>query len=465
MSLSARILPLVVVLPLALAADDPPLPARMAIVDGGITEDENGTSFWIEVESDLPERTSIELEAWLGAAKLSASLSRAYVPATGKCVVKIGPFDKPLLPAEYQLKAIVCSVEGRQDRELSDYFRAWGGRSLTEVRSVRYGTADLEAQERKKEDEILLDWLRRAEALQEEAIRMGDAYRAKKAWHNPNDGKGRFDPRAFLSWAEKALDEYWALSNERDQYFNKYAATYRHLTWMSSLVEILLSLRLILIDYMIQPICKRNRLEMPRKAELVEAFIKPPRDACIEKNRGMFKEVYRAIGAWKADRTFDQLVLSPDRCPSGFGLAHAPEPLKVALGGNPFYAQPPAPPSCGAFGDWFGAGPIASETVAMYCLFLSRGSTATKWDGTEKLPDLHDFHPHAGVYAFDFSSENGVKNFLERLRRIKKEKKRDIAFVRRDFLVVVIDELDEKGRDAATLLKSHYEQVLGVDAE
>lgn len=461
---SLRLLP-VLVLSLALAADDPPIPARMAVVDGGVREDEKGPVFWLEIESDLPENTSIELEAWLGTAKLSGALSRAYVAATGKCVVTVGPFDKALLPAEYAIKAIVPSIEGRQDRGLREYFSAWGGRPLVEARGVRYGTPEQEAAGRKKEDEIILDWLRRAEALQEEVISAGDAYRSKKIWHNPNDGNGRFDSRQFLSWVEAALDKYWALSTERDQYYAAYEATYRHQTWMSSLVEILLSLRLIEIDYMIQPICKRNKLEMPRKAELVEAFMKPPRDACIEKNRGMFKEVYRAIGAWKGDRTFDQLTLPPDKCPPGYGLAHAPEPLKVPLGGNPYLASPPTAPTCGAFGDWFGAGPIAGDTLSAYCLFLSQGSTAAKWGGTEQAPDLHDFHPHAGVYAFDFGSENALKNFLERLRGLKKESKKEIAFLHRDFLVVVIDRLDEKGADAVVGLKAHYEQVLGTSAE
>lgn len=462
---SLRLLPLLLVLPLALGADDPPLPAQMRVVDGGIKDDEKGPVFWLEVESDLPENTSIELEAWLGVAKLSGSISRAYVAATGRCVVTVGPFDKALLPAEYAIKAIVASIQGRQDRGLTEYFRPWGGRSLVEARGVRYGTPEQEQAGRKKEDEIVLDWLRRAEALQEEVIQAGDAFRAKKIWHNPNDGNGRFDPKSFLSWCETALEAYWKLSAERDQYHAAYEAAYRHKIWMSSFVEILLSLRLIEIDYMIQPICKRNKLEMPRRAELVEAFMKPPRDACIEKNRGMFKEVYRAIGAWKGDRSFDQLPLPPDKCPGGYGLAHAPEPLKVPLGGNPYHASPPTAPTCGAFGDWFGAGPIASDTMSAYCLFLSQGSTATKWGGTEQAPDLHDFHPHAGVYAFDFGSENALKNFVERLRGLKNETKKDLAFVRRDFLVVVIEKLDEKGADAAVALKAHYEQVLGASAE
>ncbi len=465
MSSSLRLLPLLFVLPLALAADDPPLPAQMTLVDGGVREDEKGVVFWLEIESDLPESTSIELEAWLGTAKLSGALSRAYVAATGKCVVTVGPFDKALLPAEYAVKAIVPSVQGRQDRGLTEYFRPWGGRSLLETRGIRYGTAEQEQAGRKKEDEILLDWLHRAEALQEEVIQAGDAFRSKTIWHNPNDGTGKFDPKQFLSWCEAALEKYWKLSTEREQYYAAYEATYRHMTWMSSLVEILLSLRLIEIDYMIQPICKRNKLEMPRKAELVEAFMKPPRDACIEKNRGMFKEVYRAIGAWKGDRRFDQLPLPPDKCPSGYGLAHAPQPLKVPLGGNPYLAPPPTAPTCGAFGDWFGAGPISSDTLSAYCLFLSQGSTATRWGGTEEAPDLHEFHPHAGVYAFDFSSENAVKNFLERLKGLKKESKKDILYLRREFLVVVIDKLDEKGTDAVATLKAHYEQVLGTSAE
>ncbi len=461
---SRRLLPILVLLPLALGADDPPLPARMNVVDGGVKEEERGPVFWLEVESDLPENTSIELEAWLGAAKLSGTISRAYVAATGKCVVTVGPFAKALLPAEYLIKAVVPSIEGRQDRGLTEYFRAWGGRSLVETRGVRYGTPELEKEGRKREDEIVLDWLRRAEALQEEVIAAGDAYLQKKMWHTPSDGNGKFDARQFLSWCETALDRYWTLSNERDQYFGAYEATYRHHVWMSSLVEILLSLRLIEIDYLIQKICKVHHLEMPRRAELVEAFMKPPREACIEKNRGMFKEVYRAIGAWKAERTFDQLPLAPEKCPPGYGLAHAPEPLGAALGGNPYLAAPPPAPTCGAFGDWFGAGPIASDTASAYALFLSQGSTAT-WGGKEAPPDLSGFPPHVGVYAFDFTSENAVKNFLERVRGMKGGSKRDIAFVRREFLIVVIDTLDGKGADAAAALKAHYEQVLGASAE
>lgn len=462
---SRWLLPLLLLVPLALGADDPPLPAHMRVVDGGARNDELGPVFWLEIESDLPENTSIELEAWLGAAKLSGTLSRAYVTATGKCVVSVGPFEKTLLPAEYAIKAVVYSIEGRQDRGLTEYFRSWGGRSLVEAHTLRYGTIEQEQEGRKKEDEIILDWIRRAEALQEEVVSAGDAYLAKKIWHTPNDGNGRFDSKQFLSWAEAALDRYWALSDQREQYFGAYAATYRHQVWMSSLVEILLSLRLITIDYFIQKICKVNRLPMPRRAELVDAFMKPPREACIEKNRGMFKEVYRALGAWKSERSFDQLVLPPEKCPPGYGLAHAPEPLKNPLGGsNPYLASSPSPPVCGAFGDWFGAGPMSGDTVSMYCLFLSRGSTAI-WGGKEPLPDLSELEPHAGVYAFDFSSESAFRNFLERLRGMKIQKKREIAFFQRDFLIVVIDRLDENGADAVAALRTHYEEVLGASAE
>ena len=75
---SLRLLPLLFVLPVAFAADDPPIPARMSVVDGGVKDDGKGPVFWLEVESDLPETTSIELEAWLGltgAAKLCVRLA------------------------------------------------------------------------------------------------------------------------------------------------------------------------------------------------------------------------------------------------------------------------------------------------------------------------------------------------------------------------------------------------------
>jgi len=289
---------------------------------------ENGGAGKVRLRTQgLPEKTVVLLKLQLDQGEIAASWRRYVIKKGGVLGLSLGPYARPLLPGTYNVQLLV--LRKKQDITLHDFFSKFNRDIEVNYRwAFRTGTEPESRADFKKK---LTKLVEEAVATMDEAIAVGNDYRNKKRFRRG----GRFDKVKFLKWANSMGQKLAKYDRETAIMNNSHLAPYWPMASNFDMGNLLLYLRLTVIDYMIYSVHMREGMRVPRQFEQKKgAVFKPSRQASIEKVQEMGREILRAISE---DPPIDLLTLLPPEAqrPAAFKLTELTGPLATLFKTNP----------------------------------------------------------------------------------------------------------------------------------